>query len=399
MYDINIKQFKDIVKFTIQNNLKQPILGIGAPGIGKSEVVKEIADELGYHLEDLRLAQMSEVEIGGLIYPDETKTHTHWLKPDFFPEENGPKTILLLDEITSATKRVQVAAYQLVLDRRIGKHVLPDSTVIIALGNGEEDGGVYIELAAPLANRFEIYNVQCDSDIWLNEYALKYSDKVTGKGVNPLVTAFISNNPDKLHTQSENADELVFATPRSWKRVSDTLNASNNAITDVVRYKILGTVGEVVGSEFITFCERYSSSKIVNQILAGEDVQVPNDRADILYVGSSLSSKINEAVKSKGMDVAADMYTKANNFIKKLPAEYACSISSILPNSPELLTAVANKSGNFIAETANSVSSDLNKAASDAGLDDFFSDVVLPQVNNDESSVGDTIDGKPVSFW
>ena len=388
MQEVNIKQFKDIVKFTIENNLKQPILGIGAPGIGKSEVVKEIADELGYHLEDLRLAQMSEVEIGGLIYPDETKTHTHWLKPDFFPEENGPKTILLLDEITSAVKRVQVAAYQLVLDRRIGKHVLPDSTVIIALGNGEEDGGVYVELAAPLADRFELYSVQCDSDIWISEYASKYVDKRTGLGVNPLVTAFISEHPDKLHTQSENADELVFATPRSWKRVSDTLNASNDKITDVTRLKILGTVGDVVGSEFAAYCERYSASVIVNQILAGEDVQAPTDRADILYIATSIASRINAKMVTSGVDAAVPWFINANKFAEKLPAEYARSLSTSLPNDPDLLNAVQAANSRSLTDLGNATMEDMQKAASAVGFSDFFS--------GDDAPVGPADD---VSFW
>lgn len=390
MQEANIKQFKDIVKFTIENNLKQPILGIGAPGIGKSEVVKEIADELGYHLEDLRLAQMSEVEIGGLIYPDETKTHTHWLKPDFFPEENGPKTILLLDEITSASKRVQVAAYQLVLDRRIGKHVLPDSTVIIALGNGEEDGGVYVELAAPLADRFEIYSVQCDSDIWISEYASKYVDKRTGLGVNPLVTAFISEHPDKLHTQSENADELVFATPRSWKRVSDTLNASNDKITDVTRLKILGTVGDVVGGEFAAYCERYSASRVVEQILAGEDVSVPSDRADILYITTAIASRINSKLVTDGVNAAVPWYINANKFAEKLPAEYTRSLTSSLPNDPELMNAVQAADNSFISDVADAVASDIQRSADAAGIADFFSGSAAP---------GEPTNVDDITFW
>lgn len=320
---ITIKEFKEIIKFTIKNNLKQPILGLGAPGIGKSEIIKQIGEELGYHVEDLRLAQMSEVEIGGLIYPNENKTKTVWLKPDFFPEKGGPKTILLLDELTSAQKRIQVAAYQLVLDRKIGKHVLPDDTVVIALGNREDDGGVYVDLAAPLADRFEIYDIECDTNTWLG-YARSEVDKVTGKGVNALVTSFIASHPDKLHTQSEDKDEMIFATPRSWKRVSDTLNAVNGVLDDVVTQKICATIGEVIGTEFIAYCRSYASNHIAQDILAGKEVQMGKDRAEILYVTDSLVSMLNGAFKTGAdMSECVEMYKKIVKFAGTLEGDYS----------------------------------------------------------------------------
>lgn len=175
-------------------------MGLGAPGVGKSQVVARVAKRYGFHLEDLRLAQMSEVEIGGLICPDKEARKTEWLKPNFFPEEDGPKTILLLDEITSANKRVQVAAYQLVLDRRIGRHKLPESTIIIALGNRENDNGVFVQLAAPLADRFTILDIKLDVDEWLHDYAMNPAISATELGpecakrlytFNSLVAAYI----------------------------------------------------------------------------------------------------------------------------------------------------------------------------------------------------------------
>ena len=142
---MTLSDFAECIEFNIKNNIKHAILGIGAPGMGKSQLIQQIGDKYGYKVIDLRLAQMSEVEIGGLIFPNEDKTKTVWLTPDILPDEerDGKKTILLLDEITSCPKRVQVAAYQLILDRRIGQYTLPTGTIVIALGNREDDDGVY----------------------------------------------------------------------------------------------------------------------------------------------------------------------------------------------------------------------------------------------------------------
>ena len=145
---MTIRDFGECIEFNIEHNIKHAILGLGAPGIGKSQIVQQIGDKHGFKVIDIRLSQMSEVEIGGLIYPNEDKTKTRWLTPEILPDEkrDGKNTILLLDELTSCSKRVQVAAYQLILDRRIGEYRLPEGTFIVALGNREEDDGVNMGL-------------------------------------------------------------------------------------------------------------------------------------------------------------------------------------------------------------------------------------------------------------
>lgn len=359
---INIKQFKEIIKFTIQNNLKQPILGLGAPGIGKSEVIKELGEELGYYVEDLRLAQMSEVEIGGLIYPSADKTKTNWLKPDFFPEEGGPKTILLLDELTSAPKRNQLPAYQLVLDRKIGKHKLPDSTIIIALGNREEDGGVYVDLAAPLADRFEIYDIECNPDAWLS-YAKSEIDSLTGKGISPLVTSYISGHPDKLHTQSENQDEMIFATPRSWKRVSDTLNSVNENLNEIAELKICATIGDTLGSEFITYCKHYASNHMAQDIVEGKDVEIGTSRGDILYVIDSLVSILNGAYKNgASVEECVTIYNRIVKFAGTLDGDYSqMLISAASSVDSHIVDAAMQRDASIVDSSISSVGAVLHE--------------------------------------
>ena len=254
---MTIKEFGETIEFNLRYNLKHTILGLGAPGIGKSEIISQIGKKYGYKVIDIRLAQMSEVEISGLIYPNRERTKTIWLSPEVLPDEkrDGPRTILLLDEITSCTKRVQVAAYQLILDRRIGQYVLPEGTMVIALGNREDDDGVYIRLAGPLADRFEIHYIEPDFQTWKNDYAIPHN-------IHKFVMDYLTVKPEALHTQIPGDSNIVFATPRSWTRVSDILKYDCNMESRVVQHKIVGNVGEKEGLQFIEYCKH--SEKLVS---------------------------------------------------------------------------------------------------------------------------------------
>ncbi|MCR5836354.1 MAG: MoxR family ATPase [Lachnospiraceae bacterium] len=284
---MNISEFAETIEFNIVHNIKHSILGLGAPGIGKSELIQQIGQKYGYKVIDLRLAQMSEVEISGLIFPNEDKTKTIWLSPDILPDEkrDGNKTILLLDEITSCSKKVQVAAYQLILDRRIGQYKLPEGTFVIALGNREDDDGVYIHLAGPLADRFEIHYIEPDFETWKYTYALN-------NGVHPLVISYLTFKPAALHTHDPESDAMTFATPRSWVRVSDILHFDDDITKNVVRNKIAGNIGEIEARQFFEFCKKKEKYVTLDQVLAGRK-QLPVEMDEVSVFISSIASRLN----------------------------------------------------------------------------------------------------------
>ena len=261
---MTLREFGETIEYNIEHGIRHAILGLGAPGVGKSQIIRQIGDKYGYTVIDIRLAQMSEVEIGGLIYPNESRTKTIWLSPEILPDEkrDGKKTILLLDEITSCSKRVQVAAYQLILDRRIGQYHLPEGTFVIALGNREDDDGVYIRLADPLADRFEIHYIEADFESWKYDYALK-------NDVHPAVISFLTFKPSALHNQQADVDNMRFSTPRSWVRVSDIMKFDDDVEKPVIRHKIIGNVGETVGREFIEYCRKHREMVTSDDFLDG----------------------------------------------------------------------------------------------------------------------------------
>ena len=332
---MKLQEFKACVEFNLKNNIKHSILGLGAPGIGKSEIIKEIGDYYGYKVIDLRLAQMSEVEIGGLIYPNEDKTKTRWLAPEILPDEarDGKKTILLLDEITSCTKRVQVAAYQLILDRRIGQYTLPSGTFVVALGNREEDDGVYVDLAAPLANRFEIHFIDVSYDDWKKNYAVP-------NNVHPFVIRYLDTKPSALHTQHASEGEMIFATPRSWKRVSDILKLDSNVENMVVRNKIIGNIGRFEGNAFICFCRNSGDAVTVEDFLNGYPAPKKPDKVSMLISG--LLEKIKYVrnihnATSMSTQQRLEIETVIESFFRLPSAEYTVLA---LKNLAEMNTAV-----------------------------------------------------------
>lgn len=282
---MTLNEFAQCFEFNITHNIKHAVLGLGAPGVGKSQAIRQIGKKYGYKVIDVRLAQMSEVEIGGLIYPNEQRTKTIWLAPEILPDEkrDGEKTILLLDEITSCTKRVQVAAYQLILDRKIGQYTLPEGTFVVALGNREDDDGVYIQLAGPLADRFEIHYIEPDFNSWKYDYALK-------NDVHPYVVDYLTYRPEGLHTQKQEEDAMVFATPRSWTRVSDILKIDSNVSNPVVAYKIIGNIGVAEGNMFIKYCKEHGGYVTADEFIRGADVE--NDPGKLSVLSKSLVEKI-----------------------------------------------------------------------------------------------------------
>lgn len=334
---MTIQEFAETVEFNIQHNLKHAVLGLGAPGVGKSQVIRQIGDKLGFKVIDIRLAQMSEVEIGGLIYPNESRTKTVWLAPDILPNEerDGKNTILLLDEITSCPKRVQVAAYQLILDRRIGQYQLPEGTFVVALGNREDDDGVYIKLAGPLADRFEIHYIEPDFHSWKYDFALK-------NDVHPFVVDYLTWRPAALHNQDPESDVLVFATPRSWVRVSDILKIDSDVKKPVVRHKIIGNVGETEGTQFIEFCKKHKPVVTADDFMAGK-AQAPTDGLELSVLVSGIVGKAPHITPADSFDSLSDeareRLQQVIHALVRLPqAEYTIiGLKALLEKSPEVV--------------------------------------------------------------
>ena len=119
----------------------------GACGVGKSQIVSQVANDLDYDFLDVRAVQLDPVDLRGL--PRIAADQTEWAPPKFLP--NNGKGILFLDELTSAPQMTQAGCYQLVLDRKLGEYLLPEGWVVIAAGNPASERGVHFAMPRPFA--------------------------------------------------------------------------------------------------------------------------------------------------------------------------------------------------------------------------------------------------------
>lgn len=240
---------------------KRPVFLWGPPGIGKSELVAEIAQELGGHMIDLRLGQMEPTDIRGIPFYNKDSGKMDWAEPVDLPTEElakeYPVVVLFLDELNSAAPSVQAAAYQLILNRRVGKYVLPDNVVLVAAGNRESDKGVTYRMPTPLANRFVHQEMRVDFPSW-QEWAVN-------NGIHKDVVGYLSFAKQDLYDFDPKSASRSFATPRSWTFVSQFLEEEDSD-EDTLMNLIAGTVGEGLAVKFM------SHRKIAGRMPRPEDI-------------------------------------------------------------------------------------------------------------------------------
>ena len=232
----------------------------GTRGVGKSSIVRQVAAHFGVPLVDLRLTTIEPVDIRGAIYADDVQGKTVWFPPEFLPPPDQPAGILFLDELTAADQRLQISAYSLILDRRVGNYRLPDGWQVVAAGNASFHGAVSHDMGTALADRMFHFNVQTVIDAFL-EHAV-------AMGFAPEVMAYLKVRPDKLDdTQAQvAADHLVGASPRGWEDISNVLKSglSDNAR----RLFVQGRIGAANAAEFFGVLRELQAAVDVVRLLA-----------------------------------------------------------------------------------------------------------------------------------
>ena len=158
----------------------------GDPGIGKSDILRSVAAGLKIELVDARLSIYDPTDLKGFpVVKGTGKSQAmHFVPPSLLPTKG--KGILFLDELPAAPPAVQAAAYQLILDKKLGEYALPPGWAIVAAGNHARNGGVHYSLAPALANRFIHIEMECsqeDWDAWAAQNGITDLPIVTGKQI------------------------------------------------------------------------------------------------------------------------------------------------------------------------------------------------------------------------
>ncbi len=245
----------------------------GAPGVGKSSIVRAIAAERRLPVVDLRASLLDPTDLRGI--PAIESGRAVWCPPGFLPNTDDAPGVLFLDEINAAPPLVQASLYQLVLDRRVGEYELPPGWWIVAAGNRHQDRAITFRMSSALANRFVHLELEPDVEDW-RAWALL-------RRIDPLVVSFISVRPALLW--QEPGEGAAYPTPRSWEMVSDVLTAfgGHRDCSDVLP----GIVGEAAALEFSAHVKKAISERKMRALLADpEHGEIPQS-LDAIHVLTS----------------------------------------------------------------------------------------------------------------
>ena len=283
-----------------------PAMLWGPPGVGKSDMIRQTAQRHDVPVIDIRLSQMEPSDLRGI--PFRNDTHVEWAIPAILPDtdRHGEQGILFLDEITSAPPSVSAAAYQLILDRRLGEYQVPQGWAIFAAGNRQGDRGVTYTMPAPLANRFSHFDVDAHLDDWV---AWAYKN-----GIDERVIAFLRFRPELLFDFDPAHNPVAFPSPRSWEFAHRSLHKfSNNP--DLLQGALQACVGPAAGIELTAFVNSLDKMPDLDDIVAGREVPVPTE-IDLQYaVAAALVGRaIRAREQANGNEVIGHILDYAGTF-------------------------------------------------------------------------------------
>ena len=284
-----------------------PVMLWGPPGVGKSQIVMQVGKGHELPVIDIRLSQMEPSDLRGIPFRQGDKVE--WAVPSMLPslEAHGASGILFLDEINSAAPSVSAAAYQLILDRRLGNYQVPEGWAIFAAGNRQGDRGVTYAMPAPLANRFSHYEIDLNLDDWV---AWAYSN-----GIDDRIIGFLRFRPELLFDFDPAHNPVAFPSPRSWEFAHRALQKFMSC-PHLLLGSLQACVGPAAGIECHAFIDSLDQMPDLDKILLGEDVSAPEE-IDLQYAVAA--ALVGRAIRAQGSDNAATVFGNILKYASHFP--------------------------------------------------------------------------------
>ena len=284
-----------------------PVMLWGPPGVGKSQMVAQVAEKNNVEVIDIRLSQMEPSDLRGIPFRD--KDTVEWAIPAMLPDmkRHGSRGILFLDEITSAAPSVSAAAYQLILDRSLGQYRVPDGWAIFAAGNRQGDRGVTYSMPAPLANRFSHFEVDINLDDWVS---WAYRNRIDER-----IIAFLRFRPDLLFDFDPAHNPVAFPSPRSWEFAHRALQKFSER-PDLLTGALQACVGPAAGVELNAFISNLDQMPDLEAIVRGDDIAAPKE-IDLQY--AIASALVGHAIRAKQTGNAEHVHGNILNYASRFP--------------------------------------------------------------------------------
>lgn len=347
----------------------------GSPGIGKSDIIKSVAKFLGYHVEDIRLSQIESIDLRGMPTKKDSDTGTvvEWAKPDFLVRAEvarklyNKRTLFFFDELNQSFPSTQAAAYQIILDRKIGSFELHPEDRVIAAGNLETDGGVTSQMATPLANRFIHYYLEVNPQEWLS-WAIN-------NNIHFYVLSYIERNPHMLHSFGENEVSgyvKAYKTPRSWHFVSQEIYEIENFYKNKNKFNMdeeihfIKTAFQDLNHETMLYDFEMAATAAVGGGVATELIAFIKTSFNLPKPEEIFSGKVNEFMfgddRSKEyLLVNSCLYSLANenNYIQKYKKENEENLKTPTPEFKKILEVFYKKLDLYLKFIDKNISEEL----------------------------------------
>ncbi len=299
---MNIQQAKDYIKQTVSLYLtkgefgeyvipvvrQRPVFLLGAPGVGKTAVMEQIAQELGIALVSYSMTHhtrqsaiglpfIKHEEYEGLEYDVTEYTMSEIIATIYETmRETGIKEgILFLDEINCVSETLAPSMLQFLQYKVFGRHQVPEGWVIVTAGNPPEFNKAVREFDVAVMDRLKIMNVEADYKVW-KEYALENS-------VHPSIISFLDLKREYFYLIENTVNGRSYVTARGWEDLSEILKLYEGASLQVDDTLIDQYIrNETVVREFAAYYELYNKYKRdyhVEEILFGSVSDEVYDRA------------------------------------------------------------------------------------------------------------------------
>lgn len=305
---VNLKTAKELVKDTFAANGVAMLHS--SPGVGKSAIIKQIADEYNLQLIDERLSTADPTDLKG--FPTLSDGIAEFVPMNTFPLDTWsvPKGkngwILFLDEFNSAPPAVQTAAYKIVLDRMIGLHNLHPNCFIVCAGNLATDKAIVNRVGTAMQSRLHHIEIHVEPDVFL-DYARE-------KDFDPRIVSYLEFRPENIHQFNPDHSDKTFACPRTWEFTNNLLKLKREGWQDLDISKLpllAGTIGEGIAREFYGFCRSYADLPAYDDIVKDPTQVKINPSADMQY---AIAGYVGSSAKKEHL---SEVFT----FIKRLNTE------------------------------------------------------------------------------
>jgi len=328
---MNINQAKQEIKNTVRAYLKRndagffeipvmrqrPILLMGAPGLGKTAIMRSIAEEMGVGFVSYNMTHHTRQSALGLPlirkeeYAGRERDVTAYTMSeivasiyDLMKETGLKEGILFLDEINCVSETLAPVILQLLQAKMFGRENVPEGWIIVAAGNPAEYNRSVREFDMATLDRVRLIEIEPDLPAW-RIYA-------TEAGVHGAILSYLNIHKENFYKAYITADGMSFVTARGWEDLSDLLKTYESLGIECDYPQIIQFVRDsATAAEFAAFYDmykRYENAYMLDDILKGQ--------AD---------SAVRERFKSAGLDekigviglISAKLNSEFNEFARK----------------------------------------------------------------------------------